>query len=139
MKRACEQCGRDYAAKTGKSRFCSAACRQKASRIRTKNDGPQRNDRRNAHRHAEIAESGEVAAATREALDEVGVTDSPLGKATLALARRLDGGATMTGSALASVAREFRATLPLALASGKAAADPLDQIAERRVQRRRRA
>jgi hypothetical protein len=81
-----------------------------------------------------------VPTATRTALESAGRLDTPAGQAALALAGRLDLGNDDTGSSVASVAKEFRATLAEALAGAVVELDALDDLKdELRVRRLARA
>ena len=61
--------------------------------------------------------------------------ESSLGQAALLMARRLDMTSADTGSSVAALAREQRATLALALESATNVLDPADQL---RLQREAR-
>jgi hypothetical protein len=76
--------------------------------------------------------SGSLAAATQAELDRAGRLGSAVGQAALALARRIDASQGETGSALAALVREHRATLAEAVKDAEVAADPLDELRNRR-------
>lgn len=125
--RDCAQCGEPFEAKRATALYCSGKCRKRAQRSR----GPV----------AEAASSppasdGDVAGAVREKLAAAKVDATPLGRAALVLARRIDTfGAIEPGAALASLTRELRATLDAALMKADAAEDPVDELAKQRNRR----
>lgn len=113
--RRCDLCDKPYIAKNSRSRFCSDACR-------AKNGG---------HKRPAVPEQGNhTTDAAVEALEDAGRLSTPAGAAALVLARRIDS-ATDTGSALAALVREFRATMTEALAQS-AVADSVDEMKARR-------
>ena len=127
MERPCDICGTKYAAKRATSRYCSAKCRMRASR------GAKPASSFVATPRADI---GPVEAATMAELRLVGRLDASLGQQCIALARRLDEPGSDTGSAMASVSRELRATLGEAKRGAGSATAPQqlrDELAERRV------
>lgn len=83
------------------------------------------------------AESGLVAAVRAE-LVKADRLDSAMGQAALGLAERLTSAAD-TGSAVASLTRELRATLEVATAGARVAASPLEQARDELAERRRRS
>jgi hypothetical protein len=138
MQRACESCGRSYEAKTKRSRFC-----QDQRCVRERARGRKRVQR---HPPATVVElraakkeplPSSVTAATVAELDAAGRVGSALGQAALALARRLDESSADTGSSVASMVKELRATITEAVRSGQGAADPVDELRERRSKRLR--
>ena len=126
MERTCDSCGKPYDAKRPNSRFCGPACRVRASRGAVI-DLPERPQT-----------SSRTAAATREELDAVGMAESALGAACLALAERIDGGQD-TGAGLASLVGRLAATLETAKRNGVLVADPVDDLAQRRIAKLRGA
>lgn len=74
-----------------------------------------------------------VAQTTRE-LEEAGVVETFLGQTALRIAAKL-AGESDTGSAMASLSREFRAVMQQALSEGTKKSDSLDELAARRMQR----
>lgn len=77
---------------------------------------------------------GPVETATLARLVDAGRESTPDGAAALILAARLDRAATSveTGSAVASLAREHRATMSAALAGVERSGDGVDELQERR-------
>jgi len=78
-----------------------------------------------------------VAEATRSTLDAIAKTHTPAGQAALALAARLDD-PDCPATALAAVAKEHRTTMAELTRNASAAGDPIDEIAKRREERRRK-
>ena len=133
MQRLCDTCTRLYEAKRVTSRFCSPRCQKRAQRspvglssttlVTFPNpvDGP-----------LTVATMAELIVADR--------VESSLGQAALLMARRLDMTSADTGSSVAALAREQRATLALALESATNVLDPADQLRlqrEARIRKRR--
>lgn len=80
------------------------------------------------------AETSPLVAATRARLAEVGLADSMIGRQALRLAEAMSEGDT--GSGIATLSRELRATMAEALQDAVAAEDPLDELRLRRESRR---
>jgi hypothetical protein len=128
MKRNCDVCQIPYQARRASSRFCSARCRQRAQR------SPSTSWRAPV---AAIVKPGDVAegyltGATLAELEAADMVTSSLGQLALLLARRLDTLTMDTGSSIAALVREHRATLNAAVGAGTRAVDPLDQLAMQR-------
>jgi hypothetical protein len=70
-------------------------------------------------------------------LEAAGRRGEPAGQAALILAARIEAGVLETGSSLASMVREFRATLTEALKDGKPVADPVEDELEAARERKR--
>lgn len=79
-----------------------------------------------------------VVAATTATLVAVGKLESLDGAAALAIARKLDAGGD-TGSAVAALVRELRATMAAACADGEHEEDPVDELSAWRSERQKRA
>ena len=73
--------------------------------------------------------------ATLAALQEADRAETPGGRAALLLARRLDMTTADTGSSIAALVREHRATLAAALANAQTG-DQVDELKERRDRKR---
>lgn len=130
MQVTCAACRKPFEAKTKRAKFCSATCRQRAKRAR---------GAANVLELRPAAASSGVERATRAELEEVDRVDTALGQAALALARRLDVGQADTGSAMASLVKEWRATLAAATEGATTAEDPIDEIRAQWEKRLRRA
>jgi hypothetical protein len=81
---------------------------------------------------APVPSDGHLTAATLTELEAADMVATSLGQAALMLARRLDTPTIDTGSSIAALVREHRATLTAAVGAGTQAADPLDQLAQQR-------
>lgn len=127
MKVTCP-CGTEFTAKNPRARFCSDRCRKRPQRtgqvVSIETPKP------------DASNAGPIEAATAAELTEAGRLDTMLGQTCLALARRLDTPGVDTGSAVASVTRELRATMTDATRGvGKASAPQSlqDELAARRA------
>lgn len=69
-----------------------------------------------------------------ETLARIGKLESPLGATAIVLAARLDAG-TDPGSAMAAMSKELRAAMTELMRSAPAAADPVDELRQRRKRR----
>lgn len=131
MQRECDVCRKTYEAKRASSKFCSSTCRQRAYVSPVVVDGVTPAVR--------ISSGSRVYEVTLRELERAEMVESSLGQAALILASRLDAVTSDTGASLAAVVREHRAALSAAVDAGKVAADPLDELAKRRSERRARA
>jgi hypothetical protein len=123
-------CGKVFHAARANARFCSDKCRK-----RTKRSGADVVDLppRDA---GEMPKLGPISSAAVRELAEVGRLETALGQTALALARRLDNGLMETGSAYASLSKEFavkmaEATRGVGVASAPQALQ--DELAARRA------
>ena len=130
METRCEVCGGSFEAKRRTARFCSSKCRVRAHRGAQVVELPAEKPAR-VTAEAPMS-SGSVEAAVVKQLAEVERVDTPMGQAALVLARRLDGGAADTGSAVAALVKQLEATLEAATAGAKAEDDPVDELRKRR-------
>jgi hypothetical protein len=73
---------------------------------------------------------GRLSAATRAELAAVGRVESPAGQQALMLAERLDAGQD-TGSGIAALSRELRATMVVAMADAHRVESELDKLRRR--------
>jgi hypothetical protein len=125
MLKTCE-CGAEFEAKRAAAKYCSERCKKRAQRR------PGGTTKVVTLPPAAPASTGSLAAATQAELDRAGRLASAVGQAALALARRIDASHGETGSALAALVREHRATLAEAVKDVEVAADPLDELRNRR-------
>lgn len=134
----CEHCGKAFDAKTKRARFCSSVeCRRARARLRKRSErgqvlefpAPPKDETPVDSVHA--ATLAELVAVTRE--------HTPLGRAALVLAGRLDRADGDTGSSTAALARELRVTLEEALRDAPRTADALDDLEAQRQKRRQGA
>ena len=130
MVRNCNVCRSSYEAKRPNAKYCSDRCRKRAQRAPDQPVIPL-----SVVNMPPPAEDGSLTAATLAELTTADRLNSSLGQAAMLLARRLDGGGNDTGSSVAALVREHRSTLADAVKDAKVAADPLDQLARRRVDR----
>ena len=121
MTKSCGSCGAAFESKRAAGRWCSDRCRKRAQRA----PAP-------AVVLAVPPGEGELTEVTRLELQEAGRVDTSLGQAALLLARRLDSTSADTGSSLAALVREHRATLAEATRGLKVAGDLLDELKARR-------
>lgn len=121
--KTCAACG-ERPPKTEKSRFCDdREC------VRARARGRKRTQRGQVLEFpAKPAEESSTFTATLEELRAADRERTPLGQAALVLASRLDGATRETGSSVAALARELRATLDEALKDAPRAADALDGL-----------
>jgi hypothetical protein len=129
MNRPCDTCGTTYAAKTSRSRYCSARCRRRAAYT-------GQAARRRVTQRSVLADpqASTVAAAVLSVLEPHGLTGTPRGRAAMVLAERLDAADSESGAGLAALARQLDAMVDAALASVPTieAVDPIDVLRARR-------
>ena len=130
MQRRCESCGKTYEAARKTSKFCGGTCRVRASRGAL------------APSEATLAvlpdpdpSSGLVAMVEKE-LRDAGRLDTFLGQAAVTLARRIMADQD-TGSAIASLNREMRATVTEAMKGAAVARSAVDRRKDELAARRR--
>lgn len=132
MERNCDVCGEPYQAQRATSKYCSTRCRTRASRGKGSGEVVPLTTK---PQPVEAEGPGAVERATVDALEQVSRLDTPLGRACVVLARRLDSPKGDTGSALASVAGKLESLLASATRGAGAASSPQqlrDELAERR-------
>lgn len=127
MERACDSCQGLYEAIRQTSRFCSPRCRQRAQRghvvpLAARTPEP------------EFYVPAALYAATLAELTAAGRESSALGVAALSVASRVDSGQD-SGSAVASLVREWRTTLAAAT-DGVKTGSHVDELREKRQARR---
>jgi hypothetical protein len=81
-------------------------------------------------------DEGPVCAKSRATLEAAGRLDTWEGAVALQLAARLDAQVREGGMGVAAIVREHRASMEEALKGASVAADPLDELRERRDRRR---
>ena len=123
MVRPCDSCRKPYTAKRPNSRFCCESCRKRKSRAPKPPVAVL------------VPAEGELTVVTRSELEAAGRVGSAVGQAALLIAKHLDAGAE-TGSSVAALVREHRATLGEALRGVKVAGDPLDELRALRDRKR---
>lgn len=132
MRKYCDSCGAEFDSKRPAGKYCSDRCRKRHQRNPDLSPAPRPADP--AETDAEPAQ-GPVMTSTLERLHAAGVGGEPVAQACLALARRIDQSMTETGSAVASLVREYRASLGDALGGAEQAVDPVDELRSRRERR----
>lgn len=124
MQRRCDRCGKSYEAKRPTSKYCSSSCRARQSQSpKPVADLPTKRTGTDLH------------AVTERELTEAGRLDTVLGRQALELAQRITS-SQETGSAVASLSKEFRAVMEAAMEGVGIAADPLDELRARRERKR---
>jgi ABC-type transporter Mla subunit MlaD len=147
VQRASDSCGVLYEAIRPSSKFHSPTCRKRASRgaitpkVVTDSETASVTDGDVPPIGVLPApaepEMGEVESALLEELAAVDRTKTSLGRAALALARRVDSGRD-TGAGMASLVKQLAATSKDAVADVKSAASPLDRMRDELAERRSR-
>jgi hypothetical protein len=129
----CEECGIGFEAQRSTAKFCTTRCRTRATRRRA--DGRPAPALEAPPQALSAPQHGEdvplLVAATIGELAAAGRLSTTLGQTAVKLAERLVS-RSETGSAVASLSKELRATMAAALAGGKTGEDPLDEFTERR-------
>lgn len=127
----CDVCGEPFVAARENARFCSAKCRKRHSR------NPDAGGPSVISATPQVLDGGgSIEEATRAQLDAVGRVGSPLGQIALLLARRLDENRRESGMGVAAVVREHTRVLADAVRGAAVAADPVDEVRERRDRKR---
>jgi hypothetical protein len=135
MERRCNVCKITYTAKRASSRYCSERCKKRAQRAPANQRSGKRRQARPNTAVVPLPQpdvTAGVAESTRRKLDEMGRLDTPLGQATMVLARRLDAPGGESGSGLASVAKQLAVTLAAVGSDVRPADDLLDDLRIRR-------
>jgi hypothetical protein len=130
VKVSCSVCGELFEAQRYNAKTCSVTCRKRASR----SSGPAEVTALPVGESPEKPQTHPLVAQTERELDEAGVIGTVLGQTALRLAGKLAGNSD-TGSAMASLSREFRTVMQQALSEGTKKTDSLDELAARRLQR----
>jgi hypothetical protein len=122
-------CGRIFEAKRPSARYCSPKCRQRGHRSpAARDETPEKPApvRRAPPDGLVAATEAKLAAAVR--------LDGPEGQAAMVLAARIEHGEAETGASVASLVKQYHATMAEALKDGEAAS-PLDELRARRERR----
>lgn len=131
MQRSCDVCGAEYTAKREAARYCSTRCRTRASRARKAGTVVPM---QRPPRPQPAVEVGSVLEATRRVLDDADRADTPMGRAALALAARIDSKQD-TGSALATAVRGLDEAMQAAMRGVQRSGSVLDLKARRDARR----
>lgn len=136
MLRSCGSCARPYDARTSRSAYCSAKCRQAAARRRR---GAQKREQVAAlveTSTVDTREDGPTVARIRAELQDCGREKTWQGAAALALAERVDRATAVMG--YASLIKQLHATMAEATAGAAKQADEVDEVTARREAKMRR-
>lgn len=134
MKRDCEACGRQYSAKTCRSRYCAdVECKRRRERARKRGVGGGKVTDLPV---GENQEPPSVYAVTLAQLERLARVDSAAGQNVLVLAKRLDTSSDDTGSAVAALSKQHLAALAEAVKDAQVEADSIEQLREKSAQRR---
>ena len=153
MQRSCEVCGTAFEGQRVTARYCSTKCRTRASRAGTSKPRAVRPVEAVAPPTPPPATTAAPSAApipfdpddasvtqvTVSALEAAGRLDTPLARAAIVLARRMDNGHRETGSGLAALARQLETTLRAATVGSGKEASSLDRARDDLAERRARA
>lgn len=125
MQRNCEWCGDIYEAVKSNARWCSQRCGKRAQRAGftrpvVELDGPPRRD---------------VTMAAERELERAGLLDTVTGQLAVALATAMET-TRASGSQVAALSKELRATMKVALSARAPAADAVDELRDRRDRKR---
>jgi len=134
MPATCEECGERFEAKRSTAKYCSTRCRTRATRRRAEGRPAPAAEPRQVPAPAEDVPL--LVAATIDELAKAERLSTALGQTAVKLAERI-GSRSETGSAVASLSKELRATMAEALRGSAAAADPIDELRARRDRKRR--
>lgn len=133
MPRITCQCGKTFDAARANAKYCSDRCRKRTKRSGADVVAIQPEQARPK------PDLGPVTAAAWLELDTAGRLATSLGQQALRLAMKLDNGLMETGSAYASLSKEFREVMSLATKGAGAATAPQqlsDELAARRAKHR---
>lgn len=140
MERNCDACGEAYEAKSKQSQFCKVPeCRRTRARARKQRSRGGEVLELPARESEPSATPLTVEAATLAQLTAADRVESPAGQNALVLARRLDQAMLdrlETGSSVSALSKQHLAVLSEAVKDAKVAADPVDELKERRERRR---
>ncbi|SRR6266536_283575 len=124
MRVSCAACGKPFDAQRKTATYCGPACRKRKQRRGAVEALPS---------PVEVP-SGSLADTVRDELRSAGQLNSALGAQAVRLAERMESPFD-TGSAIAALSRELRAVMTEALQDASRAVDPLDELAQRRLQK----
>ena len=138
MELDCSACGKRFAARSSRARFCSDKCRARARYRRAvlgiSDDQPAKAEAKRKRRKASDLEQGITPAVIRE-LEAAGRADTSAGRTAIALARRIDDGAE-SSAGMAALTRELSARMAEATVSAESEGDAIDELRARREARR---
>ena len=118
---ACADCNRTLKSSNPRAKYCSDTCRARASKQRSRGEAPE---------GSEVATPQQDA--VRVALEAAGRFDTWLGQNAMALAKRIDAGA----STMAADSKQLQVTMAAALQGMSGARSAMDELRARRDQKR---
>lgn len=138
MERRCEACGKSYATKSARSRFCSSTCRSRAHR--NGQGGPAAGGGLVVLPPAQPQGDGELVTYVEKTLTEAGRLESWRGQAALDMARRIERATAAPLSQAAAAHRDLRVAVAEAVKGANVAKSALqqrrDDLQARREKRR---
>jgi endogenous inhibitor of DNA gyrase (YacG/DUF329 family) len=126
MKISCHRCGKRVEAKRPTRKYCSDTCRIEACKER------KSGKKSDIQAVQTPVDDSELVSSVRSELEELGQAESALGRQALTMANLL--GSVVTGHA--TISKELSRLLDEARLVAPRAVEPLDELAERRGQRR---
>lgn len=142
---ACANCGKEFGAQRKTAKYCTSKCRVAATRARQRDAAPApRREGATVIALAPISESSSpnaegFFAATMRTLEEVDRAGSYQGMSALFAARILDSGVQDSMSSMATMLREYKASMRDALEGVAVVDDPVDSLLARRAERAARS
>lgn len=136
MTRSCTHCHSDYETGSNRAKFCSNKCRMAAHYAKKTGAKPSRPTPAAVRVTVKdaVEEPGDIVASTRAALVAAGRAGSPEGHLCLILATAIASGVE-SPTGLAALSKELTARLTGALINASVAADPVDELRQRRERR----
>jgi hypothetical protein len=134
----CARCGKTFGAQRKTAQYCSVKCRTAATRARQRDAAPppRREGAIVVALPAKPAEVSGFLAATESKLQAAGRLDTYQGLAAMFAARMLDSGVQDTMSSMATMLREYKASMKEALEGANKVDDPVDNLLARQATRR---
>lgn len=132
-KRSCKRDGCRNEPKTSRAQYCDdLECERARARLRRRVSNRKQAEEQLPDDVPEGAGAGGVFSATLSALTTAGRVATPAGQNALALATRIDHGATDSGSSIAALSKQHLAALDEALKNLEQVGDPIDELGARR-------
>lgn len=135
----CVVCGGKFTAKRDRARFCSPRCQMRSSRATKRGEElpPMRREGSPLvvlpkAKPSEGESEGGMVGVTVAALEAGDRLNTPMGQATLLIARILDSGIQDTGSSIAALIRQYDASLTKALDGSSVVETPLERMKRQR-------
>lgn len=137
VKRHCDSCGKEYQPERKTSKYCGPTCRVRASRgavVRPIGSARSSKSKTVVVSDQQLSDASSVTEMMKIDLRKADRLNTVLGQAALTLSLRIDSGRD-TGSALASLTKEMRATYELAMRGTQSDDSPLDELMRKRLGR----